>query len=88
MWSGDKASWHFLGIDKKPSAEIKKSFVGLTKGFGSLPVEVTLGQTTWKTSIFPDAKNGTYLLPLKASIRKAEDIYNKDMVSFTLKIRV
>lgn len=86
LWSGDKAAWHFLGIDKGPASEIRKNFGGIAKGFGSLPVQVTIGKTAWKTSIFPDSKNGTYLLPLKASVRKAEAIYAGDEVTFIVKV--
>ena len=60
--------WHFIGLPKKESQEIKEAFAAKTRGWGSLPVEVTLGKTHWKTSIFPDKKSGTYLLPLNEII--------------------
>lgn len=82
------AGWHFISVPKKESAEIKKAYAGRTKGWGSLPVEATIGKTSWKSSIFPDSKSGTYLLPLKAAIRKSERIYADDTVTFTITIRV
>jgi len=85
LWQGI-AAWHFVGIPTKQSAEIKKRFAAVAKGWGSLPVSVTLGKTTWKTSIFPDKKSGTYLLPLKADVRKKEDISHGDTVNFVLHI--
>ena len=60
----------------------------MKRGWGSLPVTVTIGKTSWKTSIFPDAKAGAYLLPLKADVRKKEKILASDTVSFSLEIRV
>jgi hypothetical protein len=45
-----------------------------------------LGKTSWKTSIFPDAKSGGYLLPLKAVVRKKENVAARDIVSFTLEL--
>lgn len=75
------AGWHFVYVDKKQSAEIKKLQTGLRRGFGSVPVEVTIGKTVWKTSIFP-SKEGAYLLPLKSSVRKAEGIYDGDSITF------
>ena len=66
------AGWRFISLPKKQSGQIKKTFGGLTGGFGSLPVNVTVGKTTWKTSIFPDKKTKSYLLPLKAEVRKKE----------------
>ena len=82
------AGWHFLMVSKKESDEIKKHFGTKKRGWGSLPVAVTLGKTNWKTSIFPDKKSGTYLLPLKADIRRKEEVAQGDTVTFTLDIRV
>jgi hypothetical protein len=55
---------------------------------GSLPVEVTIGTTTWKTSIFPDTKTKAYVLPIKAEVRKKEGITADTSVSLLLEIRV
>ena len=74
------AGWHFASVDKKTSEKIKKSQAGKKrKGWGSVPVTVTLGKSTWKTSIFPD-KDGTYLLPLKAQVRKKEGVFEGDTI--------
>lgn len=81
------SAWRFLAIPKKQGAEIKKKFGEHAKGWGSLPVVVTVGKTTWDTSIFPDSKSSTYLLPLKATVRKIEEIDDTDTVSFVMKIR-
>ncbi len=81
------SAWRFLGIPLKQGKEIKEKFAPKARGWGSLPVSVTIGKTTWDTSIFPDIKSGTYLLPLKAKIRKAEDIYDDSTVTFSIKLR-
>lgn len=80
------AGWHFISVPAKESQAIKKDFGKVAKGWGSLRVGVTLGKTNWETSIFPDKKSGTYLLPLKAQVRQKEGIYDKDKVSFTLRL--
>ena len=78
------AGWHFVSVDKKVSEKIRKSRVGTKRnGWGSVPVTATMRKTRWKTSIFPD-KGGTYLLPLKADIRKREDVGEGDLVRITL----
>lgn len=82
------AGWHFLSVPKRQSQEIKKEFDTMKRGWGSLPVLVTVGKTSWRTSIFPDTKTGTYLLPLKAEVRKKEGIYAKEIISFILQIQV
>ena len=79
------AGWHFAGLPKKESGEIKKNSK-VKAGFGSVPVMVTIGKTKWKTSVFPDKKSGCYLLPLKAGVRKKEEIFADDIVSITLQL--
>ena len=77
--------WHFVNIDKKQSKEIKEAYKNQTRGFGSIPVVVTIKDTSWKTSLFP-SKDGVYLLPIKASVRKKEGIYADDTIAFSIKI--
>lgn len=80
------AAWHFVSIPQKESADIKKKFGVHARGFGSLPVSVTVGASTWRTSIFPDSKSGTYLLPLKKAIRAKEHIQSDATLSYTITI--
>jgi hypothetical protein len=81
------AGWHFVSIPKKQSAEINKNFSSKKRGWGSLPVTVTLGESTWKTSIFP-SKEGAYLLALKADIRKKEHVRERDAITLKFILRV
>jgi hypothetical protein len=78
--------WRFLVIPRKEGKEIKEKYGKHAKGWGSIPVSVTIGKTEWKTSIFPDKKSGTYLLPLKAKVRNTEGITDDASVKFILKI--
>ncbi len=83
------AAWHFVTVPKRSSDEIKKQFGNkLKRGWGSVPVEVTMGTVRWNTSIFPDKKAGAYLLPIKADVRKKVGVKNGDTVRMVLKIRV
>ena len=86
IYSGENASWHFLTIPKDVTLLINKKFAGLKRGWGSLPVEATLGKTIWKTSIFPDTKSRTYILPLKALVRRQEGIEAGDQTAVTITI--
>lgn len=88
LYPGESASWHFLTVPKKESEEIKKTHGARAKGWGSLPVEVHIGKSVWTTSIFPDKRSGTYLLPLKAKIRGEEGIFEGDKVTFTITVVV
>lgn len=80
------AAWHFLTLPKKESEEIKLRSGPVRRGWGSVRVKVTIGETTWKTSIFPDKKAGAYLLPLKADVRKKEKIKAGDTVNFEVEV--
>ena len=81
------AGWHFIYLPKKEAQVIRKSFASVHRGWGSLPVLVTLGETSWRTSIFFDKRSDTYILPLKALVRKKEGVLAKDKVNFSLEIR-
>lgn len=86
VYPGEFANWHFVTLPQIIGKEIKQAWGSVAKGFGSLPVEVTIGATTWKTSIFPDKISKSYLLPLKAQVRKREMVMEGDTVSFSLKL--
>lgn len=86
LYPGESANWHFITVPKELAVVIKKKYGALAKGFGSLPVNVTIGKSEWKTSIFPDSRAGTYFLPIKAKIRKQEDLYVDDVASVSFAI--
>lgn len=88
LYPGESSSWHFITVPRKESADIETRYKEFKKGWGSLPVEVKLGDTTWKTSVFPDRKSGTYLLPLKAIVRRKEGVEAGDTVTAHFSIAV
>ena len=83
-WSGD-AAWRFVTVPPNVADEIRM-VSGPPRGFGSVRVEVTVGSTTWRTSVFPDSSAGTYLLPMKKAVRVAEDLEDGDEVAVTLRL--
>lgn len=86
LWTGDKASWHFLVLD--PSARKKVDAVkGPRRGWGQIKVKAILGKTIWETSIFPDKKSG-WVLPLKAVVRKKEGIEKGSKIHVSLKLQL
>lgn len=80
------SSWFFVTIDGETAVEIRLASLGLTAGFGSLKVQASIGRTTWQTSIFPHRESGGWMLPVKASVRKAEGIDAGDEVRGRLEI--
>lgn len=88
LWEGGKGSWHFVSIPKETSQDIRKMFGYLSGGWGSIPVSATIGATTWATSIFPDTKTETYLIPVKAEVRKKEKLVEGNLVNLKLEVKV
>lgn len=86
LWPGAQGAWYFAYVDKKQSEIIRKHYTGPRRGFGAVRVRVKIGKTVWETSIFPDKRSGTYILPLKAKVRRAEGIRAGDTVTLTLNI--
>lgn len=82
-----EGGWHFVDIPKKQSNFLKENFGLSGRGFGSIPVEVELGKSSWLTSIFPSKKRGVYILPLKKAIRKKEGIELKKKIKFNLLVK-
>ena len=62
---------------------IMRKLEGGARGFGSLKVSVMIGATTFKTSVFPSKETG-WLLPIKASVRKAEGLTEGEAVELAL----
>jgi len=87
LYPTETAAWHFIAVDKEVSREIKEKYGASRRGFGSVPVEVTIGGTTWQTSIFPDKKYGAYILPVKVHVRKKEGIFAGDIVALAITVR-
>ena len=73
-----------MAIPDEPSRDIKALSQLVTYGWGVIPVTVQLGQTTWRTSLFPSKQVGGWLLPLKAAVRKAEKIVEGSVVEAQL----
>lgn len=83
QWRGP-APFYFVAIPPEESDDIKAIANSVTYGWGVIPVKVQIGDTEWTTSLFP--KDGLYLVPIKAIIRKAEKLDEGDMVDIHLEI--
>jgi hypothetical protein len=83
--SGESA-WHFLTLPFDVSDEIDELGARHRRGFGSMRVIATIGATTWSTSVFPDNKAKSYVLPVKKSVRVAEGIDTGDEVTIELQL--
>ena len=79
FWKGP-APWYFVTVPSEQSHDLKAIAGFVTYGWGVIPVQVRIGKTEWKTSLFP--KDGRYLVPIKASVQKAENLEEGDKVNW------
>jgi len=84
FWKGP-APWFFVTVPAEQSRDLKAISEFVTYGWGVIPVHVRIGKTAWQTSLFP--KDGLYLVPIKASVRKAENLEEGDKVTIRLEVR-
>lgn len=84
-WEG-QAAWHFVSLPGELSDDLQAQHGG-GRGFGAVPVRVTVGGSTWETSVFPDSRRGVYLLPVKKEVRRREGLEVGDAVPVALQVR-
>lgn len=82
-WRGP-APFFFVTVPEDDSRELKAVSGAVTYGWGMIPVRARIGETTWKTSLFP--KDGRYVVPLKDAVRRAEAIGEGDVVALALEL--
>lgn len=94
LWQWTAAAggtWHFLTIEGDGAeaiaahALVRRLESGRARGFGSVRVTARIGATCWTTSVFP-SREGGWWLPVKASVRRAEDIAAGDEVEVSLEL--
>lgn len=81
-----KGGWHFVTLPQDMAANIRSATAGMARPWGSLSVEATLGQSRWRTSLFADSKSGSYLLPVKASVRSREALHAGDAMDIAVEL--
>lgn len=84
--TAEPGAWCFVTVPAGPSQEIRELTDGCTRGFGSVRVAVEAGTSRWRTSVFPDAASGGYVLPVKKAVRVAEGVAEDDELTVTLTI--
>jgi len=81
-----EGSWRFVTVPEGVSDEVDEVVGGSTGGFGSVRVEVTVGATVWRTSLFPSAEAGAYVLPVKKAVRVAEGLADDAVAEVTIRL--
>ena len=87
LWLHDgDAAWHFITVPGEVSDEIADRARRQPRGFGSVRVRISVGTTTWSTSVFPDVKRQAYIAPVKQEVRRREGISAGSKVSVRLEL--
>ena len=84
-WKGP-SPYHFVTVPETQSSELKEVVHLVTYGWGMIPVQAQIGRTTFTTSLFH--KDGSYVLPIKDSVRKAEGVAEGDQVTARIELKI
>ena len=83
-WRGP-APFHFLVTPPEESAWLTDIMRDVTYGWGMIPVGARIGGTSWETSLWP--KDDLYVLPVKTTVRTAEEIDEGDVVTVEMTVK-
>ncbi|MFI6463768.1 DUF1905 domain-containing protein [Streptomyces sp. NPDC050528] len=84
-WRGP-SPYYFVPVPDEESADIREVAALASYGWGVIPVEATVGEVVFTTSLFP--RDGGYLLPLKNAVRKPRGLAADDEVRVEMSVRL
>ncbi|MEQ8624603.1 MAG: DUF1905 domain-containing protein [Vicingaceae bacterium] len=76
--------WYFISLPSNLSKEIRQQLQWQEEGWGRMKATAQVNWSSWDTAIWFDKKHNTYLLPLKADIRKKAGLQLGDRVEVTI----
>jgi hypothetical protein len=85
FWRGP-APWHFVTFPDAESRALETTAPAVSYGWGMIPVTARIRRTAWTTALFP--KDGRYVVPVKAAVRRTEKIDVGDVVTVRLTVDV
>ncbi|WEK05217.1 MAG: DUF1905 domain-containing protein [Candidatus Devosia phytovorans] len=83
-WRGP-APFFYAPVPAEHVETIARAAKTVSYGWGMIPVDATIGDLTFYTTLFP--KNGGYLLPLKAAVRKSIGVTVGDVIAIGIRLR-
>lgn len=89
-WRGDRGTYHLLSIvgeqaqDIATHARLHRLEFGRQRGFGSVKTVARIGDTEWKTSVFPQAKASEWILLVSKKVMQSEGLAEGDPVALEL----
>ncbi|WP_377644345.1 DUF1905 domain-containing protein [Oryzobacter terrae] len=86
LWRWREGAWRFVTVPEDVSDEVDEVVGDATGGFGSVRVEVTVGGSVWRTSLFPSAEAGAFVLPVKKAVRTREGLDDDAVAEVTIRL--
>lgn len=88
IWrSSGAGGWFFVTLPAEV-ADGLRALSGPRAGFGSLRVRAEIAGLAWDTSVFPDARSGSFLLPLKAQVRRRAGVTAGDRTRVQIELAI
>lgn len=84
-WKGP-APWYFVTVPNRECTQLKAAVRLVTYGWGMIPVRAWIGETQWKTSLFP--KIDRHIVPVRTSVRKPLKLEEGDIVTLRLELNL
>lgn len=84
FWKGP-SPFYFVTVPAEQCHDLRAISGSVTYGWGMIPVYVRIGNTEWKTSLFP--KDGGYIVPINVRARRGENLDEDDEVTVRLEVR-
>ena len=91
-WQGEKAVYHLVSITGEQAEHIaahalmQRLEYGTRRGVGSVKVIARIGDTEWKSSVFPQEKSTEWILLVSKKVMRAEDLAEGDEVQLQLNL--
>ena len=91
-WQGDRGTYHlvvFKGDEAEAiamHARLHRLEFGKQRGFGSVKVVASIGETEWKSSVFPQSKQTEWVLLINKTVMRKEDLAQGEDLTVTLKL--
>lgn len=91
-WQGDRGTYHLVVINGEAAeqiamhARLHRLEFGRQRGFGSVKVMAQIGETDWKSSVFPQQKQSEWILLVSKKVMRAEDLAEGDPVTLRLEL--
>ncbi len=80
------AAVYFVSLPREMSGEILDLVGQSLNPWGTVPVDATIGEFTWESSMFPRKERQCYDLPLNAKVRKRLGLQAGNVISVTIEI--